>query len=137
MKAVFTLVAAGLVAAAAPPVAPPRAPPLVAQPAPQTSPQPAPQGVHIPTRVSARTLVNLCGSDAGACLTYVLGAADAYATALTAAGRPQVFCFPAGTTNQQISQSTVQYLRARPQEGGTNAAVVLLAAFAAIYPCQH
>jgi hypothetical protein len=128
MKAIWVGVATSFILAAAPPPAPAPARP---------APQPAPQGPHVPTRITVRTFVALCGSDNGACLTYVLGAADAYASALVAAGRPQVFCFPAGTTNQQIQQSTVQYLRARPQEGGNNAALGLLAAFAAIYPCPR
>jgi hypothetical protein len=132
MKAICVGVVASFLLAAAPPPAP-------ARPAPQPvqRPLPAPQGPNIPTRVNVRTLISLCGSDNGACLTYVLGAADAYSSALVAAGRPQVFCFPAGTANQQIAQSAVQYLRARPQEGGNNAALGLLAAFAAIYPCPR
>jgi Rap1a immunity proteins len=135
IKAIGTGVAASFLMAAAPPPAPARTAPQQAQPVQR--PQPAPQGPHIPTRVNVRTLISLCGTDNGACLTYVLGAADAYASALVAAGRPQVFCFPAGTANQQIAQSAVQYLRARPQEGNNSAALGLLAAFSAIYPCPR
>ncbi|TMJ12807.1 MAG: hypothetical protein E6G94_13015 [Alphaproteobacteria bacterium] len=112
--------------------APARSAPQQAQPAPAR-----PQGPVIPTRVTARVLVGLCGSDKGACLAYVLGAADAYTSALTAAGRPQIFCFPAGTANQAIADSAVQFLRARPQEGGSNAGLALLGAFTTIYPCPR
>jgi hypothetical protein len=133
MKAIC-VVAASFLIAAAPPPAPVRPAPQPAQPVQRP---PAPQGPHIPTRVNVRTLLGLCGSDDGACLTYVLGAADAYSSALVAAGRPQVFCFPAGTANQQIAQSAVQYLRARPQEGNNSAALGLLSAFTAIYPCPR
>ncbi|HEY0412476.1 MAG TPA: Rap1a/Tai family immunity protein [Allosphingosinicella sp.] len=137
MKALFTALSAMMLTAAQSPTTSPRATaPQTARPAPQAA-QSAPQAVRIPTRVTARILVGLCGSDRGACLTYVLGAADAWSGALLAAGRPQVFCFPAGTTNDAIAQSTVQYLRARPQQGGDNGAVALLAALTAIYPCPR
>ena len=103
---------------------------------PPAQPQrPAPPAV--PTRINARTLTTLCDQDRGACLTYVLGAADAFASALVAAGRPQVFCFPRGTTNDQIAQSVVRHLRARPEEGGSNAALVILAGLQASYPCGY
>lgn len=107
-------------------------PPAQAQGQPQRPAAPA-----VPTRVTARTLATLCGEDRNACLTYVLGAADAFSSALVAAGRPQVFCFPRGTTNDQIAQSAVRYLRARPQEGGSNAALVILAGLSATYPCGY
>ena len=92
---------------------------------------------RVPTRVTARTLATICGEDRNACLTYVLGAADAFASALVAAGRPQAFCFPAGTTNDQIAQSAVRHLRAHPEEGGTNAGLVVLAGLSATYPCGY
>jgi hypothetical protein len=93
--------------------------------------------VQIPTRVTAATLTNLCGQDRGACLAYVLGTADAFAGALVAAGRPQSFCVPRGTTNDQIAQSVVRYLRAHPEEGRSNAAVVVFAGLKAVYPCGY
>jgi hypothetical protein len=133
MKSVFAAAAAVLLMAAAQPRAP-------ARPAPQPAPvqvQPSPQPLRIPTRATARVLLGICASDNGACLTYVLGAADAWSSAVAATGRPQMFCFPAGTSNQQIAQSAVQYLRARPQEGESNAAALLLGAFTAIYPCPR
>lgn len=135
-KGMFAIAAAfALTAAAQAPRQGQPAPLAQRPPAPQ--PRPVQTGPQIPTRVTARTLVGLCGQDNGACLTYVLGAADAYASALVAAGRPQVFCFPQGTTNQQIVQSSVQYLRARPQEGNLNGALALLSAFTTIYPCPR
>jgi hypothetical protein len=113
------------------------------QPAQRSQAQrPAPQAqgraaVPVPTRVTAATLTAVCAQDRNACLTYVLGAADAFSSALVAAGRPQVFCFPKGTTNDQIAQRVVAYLRARPQEGGTNAGLVILAGLTASYPCGY
>lgn len=110
-------------------------PPAQAQrPAPQ-APRPASQA--IPTRLTARTLTALCGQDRSACLAYVLGVTDAFASALVASGRPQVFCVPGGTTNDQIAQSVVRYLRAHPEEGGNNAGLVTLAGLSASYPCGY
>jgi Rap1a immunity proteins len=124
---------------------PAQRPPAQAQRPPQPQPQaqrPQPQAQRpaapaIPTRVTARTLTNLCGQDRSGCLTYVLGATDAFSSALAAAGRPQVFCFPRGTTNDQIAQSVVRYLRAHPEEGGSNAGIVILAGLTAGFPCGY
>ena len=110
-------------------------PPAQAQRPPAQAQRPAAPAV--PTRVTARTLTALCGQDRNACLTYVLGSADAYASALAAAGRPQVFCVPKGTTNDQIAQATVRYLRAHPEEANSNAALVVLAGLKAAYPCGY
>jgi hypothetical protein len=99
---------------------------------------PAPAAAaQVPTRVTAKTLTALCGQDRSACLTYVLGAADAFASALVAAGRPQVFCVPRGTTNDQIAQTAVRYLRAHPEEQNSNAALVVLAGLKAGFPCGY
>ncbi len=108
-----------------------------AQRPPAQAQRPPAQAQRVPTRVTARTLTALCGQDRNGCLTYVLGAADAFASALVAAGRPQVFCFPSATTNDQIAQTAVRYLRANPQEGGNNAGLVVLAALSAGYPCGY
>ena len=113
-----------------------------AQPGPRPVQRPPAQAQRptapaVPTRVTARTLTTLCGQDRNACLTYVLGAVDAYASALVAAGRPQVFCVPRGTTNDQIAQAMVAHLRANPQEGGTNAGLVILAGMTARFPCGY
>jgi hypothetical protein len=91
----------------------------------------------VPTRVSAKTLNAVCSEDRTGCLTYVLGAADAFASALVAAGRPQAFCVPKGTTNDQIAQSVVRFLRAHPEEANSNAALVVLAGLKASYPCGY
>ena len=91
----------------------------------------------IPTRVTAKVLTDLCGQDRNACLTYILGATDAYASALVAAGRPQVFCVPKGTTNDQIAQAVVRYLRAHAEESGNNAGPVVLAGLQTSYPCGY
>jgi len=114
------------------PPAQPQRPPAQAQPQAQR-----PAAPTVPTRVTARTLTALCGQDRNGCLTYVLGAADAFSSALVASGRPQVFCFPKGTTNDQIAQSVVRYLRAHPEEGGNNAALVIMAGLTAGFPCGY
>jgi Rap1a immunity proteins len=113
-----------------------------AQQAPRQAQRPPAQGQRpaapaVPTRITARTLTALCGQDRSACLTYVLGATDAFASALVAAGRPQVFCIPRGTTNDQIAQSVVGYLRAHPEEGNSNAALVVLSGLQASYRCGY
>ena len=110
-------------------------PPAQAQRPPAQVQRPATPAV--PTRITARTLTALCGQDRSACLTYVLGATDAFASALVAAGRPQVFCFPRGTTNDQIAQAVVRHLRANPQEGGNNAGLVILAGLTTAFPCGY
>ena len=110
-------------------------PPAQAQRPPAQAQRPAAPAV--PTRVTARTLTAICGQDRNGCLTYVLGAADAFSSALVASGRPQVFCFPRGTTNDQIAQSVVRYLRAHPEEGGNNAGLVVMAGLTASYPCGY
>jgi hypothetical protein len=98
------------------------------------APVPAPQ---VPTRVAAGTLTNLCGQERSSCLTYVLGAADAFAAALAAAKRPQIFCIPKGTTNDQMAQAAVRYMRANPNEANSNGALVVVAGLAAAYPCGY
>jgi hypothetical protein len=103
-----------------------------AAPAPRPAAQPT-----IPTRVTARILSDLCAQDRAACLGYVVGSTDSWASALTAAGRPQVVCIPAGVNNDQVTQAAVRYLRAHPDDGGLNAAVVLFAALRSAYPCGY
>jgi hypothetical protein len=134
--AMAAIVLAGAAQAQQPSPRPAQRPPAQAQrPAPQGRPQG--QALRVPTRVTAQTLTAICGQDRTGCLTYVLGAVDAFASALVAAGRPQVFCFPAGTTNDQIAQSAVRYLRAHPEEGGNNAGLVILGALTSTYPCGY
>ena len=104
----------------------------------QAQRQPAPAaGPTIPTRVTAKMLSDLCAQDRAACLGYVVGSTDSWASAMAAAGRPQVICIPAGANNDQITQATVRYLRANPQEAGLNAAVVIFAALKATFPCGY
>ena len=134
MKLISIGVLAGVAASASfaqAPSTPPQAQrPPAAQPARPAAPQ-------VPMRVSARTLTTLCGQDRGACLTYVLGTVDSYAGALAASGRPQVICIPRGTTNDQIALAAVRYLRAHPEEGNSNASVVVFAGVAAAFPCGY
>jgi hypothetical protein len=127
MKILLAAASSVLLVAAAQPRPPARSAPV----------QAAPQPPRLPVRASVRVLLGICGSDNNACITYVVGAADAWTAAAASLGRPQLFCFPAGTSNLQIAQSAVQYLRARPQEADTNAAAVLLGAFTTIYPCPR
>jgi hypothetical protein len=103
----------------------------------QRQPSPPAAGPTIPTRLTAKMLSDLCAQDRGACLGYVIGSTDSWAAALAAAGRPQVVCIPAGANNDQITQATVRYIRANPEEGGLNAAVVIFAALKATFPCGY
>jgi hypothetical protein len=131
MKILFAAAASVLLMAAAQPRAPARPAPV------QTAPQAAAQPPRPTVRASVRVLLGICGSDNNACITYIVGSADAWTAAAASLGRPPLFCFPAGTSNLQIAQSGVQYLRARPQEADSNAAAVLLGAFTTIYPCPR
>lgn len=143
--AMAAMLAAGTAFAQQPaqrPTAPAQRPPAQAQRPPAQAQRPPAQAQRpaapaIPTRVTAGTLAGLCGQDRTSCLTYVIGAVDAFASALVAAGRPQVFCVPRGTTNDQIAQSVVVYLRAHPEEGGLNAAMVILSGMRTSYPCGY
>lgn len=103
----------------------------------QRPPAAAAAAPTIPTRVTAKMLSDLCAQDRGACLGYVVGSTDSWASALAAAGRPQVICIPPGANNDQITQMTVRYLRANPQEGALNASVVIFAALKANFPCGY
>jgi hypothetical protein len=134
MMAAAAIIAAAGAAQAQPSSSRPAAPgPAPRLPAPTVAPQ-APQ---VPTRVSAKALSDLCAQDRGVCLAYVLGTADAFASALTAAGRPQIFCVPRGTTNDQIAQAAVRYVRAHPEEGRNNGALVVLTGLKAGFPCGY
>ncbi|MEA3054458.1 MAG: Rap1a immunity protein [Sphingomonadales bacterium] len=130
MKRIATIAAGAVMLMAA------QAQPPASRPAPRL-PAPAAAAPQVPTRVSASTLTAVCGQDRNACLTYVLGSVDAFASALVAAGRPQVFCVPKGTTNDQIALATVRYLRAHPEEGNSNAALVVLSGLKASFPCGY
>ncbi|HEX2764772.1 MAG TPA: Rap1a/Tai family immunity protein [Allosphingosinicella sp.] len=109
---------------------------LTAAAQPPAAKPPAAQAT-IPTRLTAKLLSDLCAQDRAACLGYVVGSTDSWAGALAAAGRPQVICIPAGVTNDQITQVTVRYVRAHPEEGGVNAAVVIFAALKSAFPCGY
>ncbi|HEX8513397.1 MAG TPA: Rap1a/Tai family immunity protein [Allosphingosinicella sp.] len=137
MKGIATTAMVALLAAGAAQAQQPVQRPAQQAPA-QAQRQPAPDpGPTIPTRVTAKMLSDLCAQDRGACLGYVIGSTDSWASAVAAAGRPQVICIPAAATNDQITQATVRYLRANPQEGGLNAAVVIFAALKATFPCGY
>ncbi|HEX8226059.1 MAG TPA: Rap1a/Tai family immunity protein [Allosphingosinicella sp.] len=97
----------------------------------------APAAPTIPTRVTAKMLSDLCAQDRGACLGYIIGSTDSWASALAAAGRPQVICIPASVNNDQVTQAAVRYLRSRPQEAGSNATVVIFAGLKATFPCGY
>jgi hypothetical protein len=109
---------------------------LLASTAAQAQQPPPASTPVVPTRVTARTLTSLCAENQVVCMGYVLGATDALASSLVAAGRPQVFCIPAGVTNEQVTTSIQGYLVAHPEEAGSNAGLVILAGLVAAYPCR-
>jgi Ssp1 endopeptidase immunity protein Rap1a len=138
MKGIATTAMAALLAAGAAQAQQPgqrqaQRPPAQAQ----RQPAPPAAGPTIPTRVTAKMLSDLCAQDRGACLGYIVGSTDSWASAMAAAGRPQVICIPAGANNDQVTQATVRYIRANPQEGGLNAAVVIFAALKTTFPCGY
>lgn len=104
---------------------------------PPAPPPARPAAPTIPTRVTAQMLSDLCAQDRGACLGYIIGSTDSWASALAAAGRPQVICIPANANNDQITQAAVRYIRSRPQEAGVNAAMVIFAGLKATFPCGY
>lgn len=136
MKGIATTAIAALLLAGAAQAQQPGQRPAQRPPA-QAQRPPAAAAPTIPTRVTAKMLSDLCAQDRGVCLGYVVGATDSWAGALAAAGRPQVVCIPAGVNNDQITQAAVRYIRANPQEGGSNAAVVIFAALRATFPCGY
>lgn len=126
MRRLFLLAAPLLLlTAAAQRPAPPR-------PAPAQAPAPT-----IPTRVTAKLLSELCAQDRGACLGYVVGSTDSWISAMIVAGRPPVICIPANVNNDQITQATVRYVRAHPEEAGSNASIVVFAALKSTFPCGY
>jgi len=92
---------------------------------------------QVPARVNAGALLSVCNENQAACLTYVLGAIDGVVTAAVLAGRPNPICIPAGTTNRQLADAAVRYLRAHPEEAATNGAAVVAVAVRAAYPCPR
>ena len=109
---------------------------LAAPAAAQTNPA-APAAPVLPTRVTAKALTAVCGENREACLTYVLGAVDAFGAAVALARGRKAYCIPMGTTNDQLAQAAVRYLRAHPEEGNVNAATVVIAGLASAYPCGY
>src|SRR3954469_23405605 len=134
MRACACFVAALLLAgpAAAQRPAPPR---LAPPPAPLQA-TPAPMPSTVPTRLPAKGLGAICNQNDGACLTYVLGAIDAFvATSIINYGRTDL-CFPAQVTNLQIAGVAIAYVRAHPEAQDRNAAVVVLQGLRASFPCH-
>ena len=137
MKGIATTAMAALLVTGAAQAQQPGQRPAQRPPA-QAQRQPAPgAGPAIPTRVTAKLLTSLCAQDRGACLGYVVASVDTWASALSAAGRPQVVCIPTTVNNDQVTQTTVSYLRAHPEGGGLNAAVVIFAALKSAFPCGY
>ena len=119
---------------AGPAAAQPRAP----APAPvRSAPVPIQQQVQIiPTRLNAKGLTAICAQNDGACLTYVLGAVDAFvATDVVNFNRIDI-CFPPQVTNLQIASVAVAYVRAHPEAQDRNAAMVVLQGVRASFPCH-
>src|ERR1700684_2469408 len=86
-----------------PAVAQARAPAQTQPQIQRPAPAPAQQAIGMPTRITAGSLAVICGQNQPACLTYVLGAVDAFqASTVVNFGRAYV-CFPPQVTNQQIA----------------------------------
>jgi|SRR5665213_3815897 len=94
----------------------------------------AAQGV--PARATAGAISRVCNENQAACLTYVVGALDAFYASMSAFGRPATICIPAAVTNNQLMQVSVAYLRAHPEAANANGAEMVIAAVHRAYPCQ-
>jgi hypothetical protein len=127
----------GLVALFAGPAAAQRpAPQRLAPPPAPLQATPAPMPSTVPTRLTAKGLGLICNQNEGACLTYVLGAIDAFvATSIVNYGRTDL-CFPAQVTNMQIAGVAIAYVRAHPEAQDRNAAIVVLSGVRASFPCH-
>jgi hypothetical protein len=89
----------------------------------------------MPTRVTGRALAGVCDADRGACLGYVVGAVDAFVATQVTRGGPVPFCLPQGVTNQQLAETAMAALRARPDLADNNAATIVVVALTAAYRC--
>ena len=97
---------------------------------------PAPPPTTVPTRLTAKGLTTICSQNEGACLTYVLGAIDAFvATSVVNYGGTDL-CFPAQVTNLQIATVAIAYVRAHPEAQDRNAALVVLQGVRVSFPCH-
>lgn len=120
------------------PATPPPAPAQRQATPTSTQPQavPAPSGTPMPVRATARGLTAVCAENQGACLTYVMGAVDAYVgTTVVNFGRAYV-CIPPQVTNQQIANVAVAFMRAHPEMQDMNAALVVIQGVSSSYPCR-
>ena len=121
---------------AGPAIAQRPAPPRLAPPPAPLQATPTPMPSTVPTRLTAKGLAAVCNQNEGACLTYVLGAIDAFvATSIINYGRTDL-CFPAQVTNLQIAGVAIAYVRAHPEAQDRNAAIVVLQGVRASFPCR-
>jgi hypothetical protein len=131
----------GFAALLSSPAAAQRSAPAPARAAPPAAPAPAPApapggSIGMPVRMSVRTLIGICNENHGACLTYVLGAIDAFvATSVVNYGQTYL-CFPPAVTNQQVANVAIAFLRAHPEAPDANAALVVLQGVRTAFPCH-
>ena len=102
---------------------------------PGPAPAPAQQAAEVPPRLPTAVLLQLCERERLPCLTYILGVVDSFAATLAIAGRPQAFCVPAATTNDQLADAAIDRLRNKGTSVGSNAAVEVAAALIESFPC--
>jgi hypothetical protein len=126
----FLLASAALLAG--PAAAEPRPPAPV-----RSAPVPIQQPVQIiPTRLTAKALSTICAQNEGACMTYVLGAIDAFAAMDVVNFNRIDLCFPPAATNLQIANVAIAYVRAHPEAQERNGAMVVLQGVRASFPCH-
>ncbi|MBV9930586.1 MAG: hypothetical protein JO013_06555 [Alphaproteobacteria bacterium] len=92
-------------------------------------------GAPLPSRVTGRALAELCNTDSGACMGYVVGAVDAFVATQLTRGNPVYFCIPPTVTNRQLTETTLAVLRAHPELANDNAGTVVVVALTAAYRC--
>jgi hypothetical protein len=87
-------------------------------------------------RASAGAITRVCNENLAACLTYVVGALDAFSATMAATGRPTTICIPPGVNNNRLMQVALAYLRAHPEAANMDGAEIVIAAIHRAYPCQ-
>jgi hypothetical protein len=97
----------------------------------------APVGAQaLAVRATAGAITRVCNENQAACLTYVVGALDAFSATMAVTGRPATICIPPAINNNQLMQVALAFLRAHPEAANVNGAEIVIGAIHRAYPCQ-
>jgi hypothetical protein len=91
---------------------------------------------NMPVRATGRMLAALCDASRDSCLAYVVGAVDAFVATQWVSGARPAFCLSPTTSNEQLTQAAVRYLRFHPGQLDANAATLVVLALKETFPCQ-